>query len=113
MKNRNKEPELWELKDFEQEVTRLDESLSREDAAFKTAVLLLVATVHGQDTKKLAEFTGYDPLFIEPIKTNLRKARIWLRNGKIDCGEWFEEDTGGIAFWMHVACAQGFLDRAN
>jgi hypothetical protein len=113
MKNRKLEPKLWELKDFEREVRWLDKSLAPEDTSFKTAVVLLAATVHGQNTKRLAEFTGYDPSFIEPIKRNMRQNRLWLQNGKIDCGEWFEKDTGGIAFWMHVACAQGLLKSAN
>jgi hypothetical protein len=112
MKNKKPEPKLWELKDFEREVRRLDKSLAAEDSSFKTAVILLVAAVHGQSTRRLAEFTDYDPAFIEPIKRNMRKARLWLQNGKIDNREWFDQESGGAAFWLHVACAQGYLERS-
>jgi hypothetical protein len=71
--------------------------------------VLLLAAVDGvgQDVDDLAAFTGYDRDWIVEVAERLERSGIW-RDG-VTYGDWADDETGGIAFWMDVSVAQGLL----
>jgi hypothetical protein len=93
------------------EVHRLDPSLKEDDESFKIAVILMSSVIIGANIKRLAIFTHYSRNYIAKIGVYFRKNEVW-KNGKVCAGEWFEKDSGGIAFWMDVAVGQGYLERS-
>lgn len=92
-------------------VRELDQALGDEDDYFKSAVLLLAALSVGQDVERLADFTGFPLEFIEPRAWRLKKNGIW-KDGQTRAN-WFDEDGGGVAFWMDVALAEGLLESRS
>ena len=78
---------------------------------WRSAVLLLAAHFcHCYDVEGLAEFTGYDPVWIAVRKTRLEANGIWFNNQ--DYQDWFQVDGYGcICFWSDVLVAQGFARR--
>lgn len=98
------------LTEYEAMVGGLDPALDHDDEGFRVAVVLLVSADVGPDVPAIAEVTGYHLEWLTLIASRLTAAGIWA-DGKV-CVEWFDEDSGGIAFWCDVACAQGFMERA-
>jgi len=98
------------LRQIIQEVARLDPNLRPDESTFHSAVLLLAALQQGQDTMKLAQFTGYSLAWIEERAARLRAAGIWKR-GKTHA-EWADDEDGAVSFWMDVCVAEGLLKRA-
>jgi len=98
---------LWVKK----EVHRMDPVLKENDEAFKIAVILMSSVIIGANIKRLATFTHYPRNYISKIGLYFRKNEVW-KNGKVDTSEWFDKDTGGIAFWLCVAVGQGYLKRS-
>jgi len=93
---------------IQEEVRCIDPNLGMETSEFETAVLPLAALQVGQRVSALAKFTGYPQGFIKPGAERLRKNGIW-RRGTTYAG-WFEEETGGVAFWCDAAVAEGLLE---
>jgi hypothetical protein len=106
-KRRVKEPSLDMVK---REVRRNDPNLKDNDSAFVSAVILLSSAIVGPNMRKLARFTGYKLADVAQRGYRLRKNGIWVGRG-VDCGEWSAPKSGGIAFWLHVAVAEGHVMR--
>jgi len=98
------------LKNFEEEVMKLDPKTGPDDPVFSTAVFMLAALQVGANADRVAKFCGYRRDYVRERARRLREAKVWV-GGKTNC-EWFEEN-GGIAFWCDVLVAEGLLDRSN
>jgi hypothetical protein len=96
---------------FEREVKRLDPQIDKKDDAFKAGVLLLAALQEGANMQRLAKFTGYDKGFVRAHVKRARDNGIFV-GGRVHC-DWFEEEFGGVAFWVDVLVAQGLLARSK
>ena len=97
------------LNEIKAEVKKMDPQLDRRTKAFKAAVCLLSALQVGADSEAVSKFTGYPRKLVDAFTERLISGGVW-REGKTCC-EWFEEDNGGIAFWLDVCVAQGLMDR--
>jgi len=100
------------------EVKKLDPNLDENSDEFKAAACLLSCLLVRPRLASLMDFTPYQPKFLSRIGKNLRKNRIWDRDfdtrKNVFCpSDWFNEETGGVAFWMDVSCALGFIERTN
>ena|GEM_PF-7054342 len=100
----------YTVSDVRKEVRRLDPKLKEDDRAFWAATVMLSALVVGANVRRLARFTGYGPEFIWSVRDNLRRGGIWRRDGRTRC-EWGDPKNGGVAFWIDVAVAMGYLER--
>ncbi len=98
------------LRRIKKEIHHLDSTLSEDDTAFKTAMILFAALEVGANEKRVMEFTGLDRSFVAPRAKRLRENRVWVR-GKTHC-EWFGEN-GSIAFWADVFVAEGLMKRVR
>ena len=97
------------LAQIKREVRKMDRNVERDSEPFRAAVCLLAAIQVGASTKAIARFTRYPEPMVEKFSRNLRQSGVW-KDDKTIC-EWFEPNGGGIAFWMDVAVAQGFMER--
>jgi len=93
------------------EIKRLDPNLKEDDEGYLHALLLLSSLQVGTSIKKLAEFTHLDIGFVKKAVRLLRKSGVFVGR-KISASEWFEEKTGGIAFWLDVGVAGGLIVRS-
>jgi hypothetical protein len=100
----------WTVRDFEDEVCRLDPEIKASDPAFKTAVLLLSALQEGININKLTKFTGYSKDFVRKKVTSGREGGIFVKGEVHDSG-WFDKETGGVGFWLDVLCIEGKVQR--
>ena len=108
MKSKVKMDLAWVKK----EVHRLDKSLDEFDESFLIAVVLISSAIVGANIKRLATFTHYSRDFISDIGKHLRKNGVW-KNGQVDNYEWFDKNSGGVAFWINVAVGQGYIKRVK
>ena len=92
------------------EVRALAPALSERDQAFTTALILLSALVVGPNDQAVADFTGLSLSTVQKRTRNLRAGGLWGHDGKIHA-DWFDEETGGISFWLDVAVADGLMVR--
>ena len=92
-------------------VQESDPALTPDDDYFKTATLLLAIASLGVELSRLAAFTKLPEGFIKPRIQRLTKNGIWKR-GNLHVN-WADEESGGIAFWMDVAVAEGLLARTR
>jgi len=95
------------LQQITEEVRRMDPHCTGD--AYKAAVCLFSSLVVGPDSKKLIEFTGYPSKLVRGFSSNLRASGVWS-NGLVHA-DWFNKDSGGVAFWCDVAVAQGLMRR--
>lgn len=97
------------LPQIEKEVRQMDPNLSPDDEAFDIAVVLLaMLDVRPWKPRALARFTGRSERRIAEWLRRLRASRVVYRNRlHVD---WWDPATGGIAFWMDVAIAQGYIE---
>jgi len=99
----------WTLFDFEKEVQRLDPEIKLDDPCFKTGVMLLASIQVGANADRLAKFCRYSRDFVRPRARRARKNGIWQYDA-VSC-DWFDEKSGGVAFWMDVMVAEGIMKR--
>ena len=95
---------------LEQQVRRLDPSLTRDDRAFETALILLASAVEGPSIERIAYLTNIPRSRVAERGRRLRKNRVWSGNRVV--ANWFDKESGGIAFWLDVLVADGFMARA-
>jgi hypothetical protein len=111
------------LTDIRKDVKALDPTLTENDDAFKTAVLIFSALFVGTTVHRLACFTGYPPAFINKRRINLLKQRIWRTRGRSIHrvgDDIFEQDTvtkdwrvKPIGFWCTVLAAEGMVEMVG
>lgn len=103
---------------MEQEVT-LDQlrSYAAEQAepgteAYDAALVLLAGLVVGANQERIHAFTGIDKQRIQSFGHRLRKSGVW-KGSRTAGEEWFDDESGGIAFALDVGVATGMLERAS
>lgn len=97
---------------IKQIVHEMDEGLTDEsDPAFRIAALLLSSLQVGPDVIALTVYTGEHAEWIASIADRLVRSKVWTADGKVQAN-WFDDETGGIEFWMDVAVGNGLVERA-
>ncbi len=93
------------------QIKELDPKLSEEDDGFKAAVIMLYGSLSGfHHVKTLHSKCGYDMEFTKMVARNLRNNGIWASGNTY--ADW-DRDGGAAEFWLHVAVALGFIERAG
>lgn len=100
------------LSEIYKTVHELDEALGEEESAFKTAALLITLLQMPPDAQALSRFLKLPLNFVEERLDRLKTQGVLDADGKI-CTDWFDEESGGVAFWMDVAVAEGILERTS
>lgn len=100
------------IEDITSAVEGLDPNLDPNLDTFRSALLLLSSAVVGPDEAKVAAFTGLPAAFVAERAERLRASGVWTGEGKI-AADWWDEETGGIAFWIDVNVAEGLMERAT
>jgi len=98
-------------------VHELDPKLDEKDDSFLSAMVLLSALEVGTDTDKIADFLSVPREDIVDRVMRLYDNGVFSDDaehpdGVVRC-EWMKEETGGIAFWLDVAVAEGFVERVK
>jgi len=99
------------IQEIKNAVKEMDPNLSAREEGFKFAVLLIAASQVGPTQPKLCELTRYPAGLVKKFLVNARTTGL-IKGGKIMHSGWFDKD-GGIAFWLDVAMAQGFIKRVE
>ena len=95
----------------EKEVKRLDPKLGRDDEAFDVAVILIVSVlIESQSPDRLALFTMRKRDLVYRVVANLKKGGVFNKDGEWAI-DWWDKETGGIAFWLDVGTGQGLFVR--
>lgn len=89
----------------------MDPNLDPKSEDFKMAATLLASAVVGPNVGRLKAFTRYPLGLLKKVSTRMRENGIFVK-GKLHV-EWLEKETGGIAFWLDVACAKGYIARST
>jgi hypothetical protein len=93
------------------ELQRMDPNLKPDDDAFNAALVLLAAADVGTNADKIAKRARISRSLSRKIVVQATEAGIFAK-GKLLHGGWFDKKTGGVAFWLDVACVCGWLKRA-
>jgi hypothetical protein len=99
------------LNNIKKIIKTLDPPFSERDEGFKCAVVLLACMQKPHRIKDIVEFTKIDrPLVVKYIR-NFRANKFFTNTGKVKHSGWFDEKTGGIAFYCDVNIGLGYLRR--
>jgi hypothetical protein len=96
------------LRQIKNVVHKMDDTITPDDEAYQAAVIMLAALQVGANIRRVARFTGYPIREVARIGYCLRANGIWS-GSKTKC-DWFEKD-GGLAFWLDVSVALGYMER--
>lgn len=91
------------------EVENLDPKLKKTDEAFKVATILLAGIQIGASIKKIANFLELPLEDIKKYDKNLRENGVWVKDKT--AMNWFDKESGSIAFWMDVSVAMGYMGK--
>lgn len=87
-------------------------NMPESDESFKTAVVVLwVSNVGASDIEKLIRLSTYDHGFVTKTLQNMANCGLW-KHGRICHSGWFDKKTGGLSFWLDIACVCGLLERS-
>ena len=103
-------PHEKRLCNWKKVLKELDPNLSSDSEAFKAGLILLAALDVGTSVGAIRGATELPLTTVRLACRNLRSSGVF-KGGKIYC-EWDDEKSGGIAFWMDVAVANGLIQRA-
>ena len=92
-------------------VRESDPNINPDDEPYKAAVVLLASANVGPNDRKIAKLTKYPLALVQEFGDRLRQSRVW-KDGKVWC-EWDDPESGGVAFWLDVSIAVGWLKRAR
>jgi hypothetical protein len=93
-----------------QEIRRLDSEVKPGDLAWKVAAILLSSLAVGPNADRIARFASLPYRFVREVARRLRANGVW--EGRLLCVDWFEEKSGGVAFWLDVNVGLGYMERA-
>ena len=90
-----------------------------DEEELQAGVILLVHIIEKpKSLEEFAEFTGYDPKFIEEIARNYIKNELWAPNLVMGTDSWVDcikHDKNDkhiyVSFALHVLCGLGFIER--
>src|SRR5256885_13590987 len=96
------------MKSIRSAVKKMDKHLAESDPAFNIAMVLIAAVEVGPNSDKIAKRAHLSRSVARSITEKCKNAGIFAK-GKIHHGGWFDKESGGKAFWLDVACVQGYL----
>jgi hypothetical protein len=97
------------IEEVNEVIKKLDNNIEINSEAFKVAQILLTALIVGPNRNKIAKFTGLSKDFIYKTERKLKASGVWKNNKT--CCEWFDKESGGVAFWCDVSVGLGYLKR--
>ena len=83
--------------------------LAETEPGFDAGLVLLGSAVVGPNVKRISSWAGIPRDIVALYGKRLRDNGIWV-GSKIHA-EWFDEKTGGIAFFCDVNVALGHMER--
>jgi len=96
---------------YERNLRKIDPCLKDEDML--TALILLIAICEvGPWCKPIAKFLGTTEWQVRKRAKYLREQGVWDKKGHI-YGDYLDEETGAVAFWLDVLVADGILVVAD
>lgn len=99
------------MKSIRKVVKKMDRHLAESDPTFNIAMVLVAAIEVGPNSDKVAKRAHLPRSLTRGIFGKCRDSGIFVK-GKIRHSGWFDKESGGVAFWLDVACVQGYLKRA-
>jgi hypothetical protein len=102
-------PQTPTQEELRKTVRSWDPNLSEDSPGFDAALVMLAALYVGsKDLPRLSQLTGVRPGRVRGFASNLRKARVWSKDGTT-LADWDLPGTRGpTAFWCDVLIARGF-----
>ena len=93
----------------------LKKTLTEMKCEGDTAMILLASAFVGARSRAVAEVTGLPLAEVSKRAKNLKRAAIWLKSGKVDAAEWFNEEGSieAISFSLHCLVADGMVKRVE
>lgn len=88
-------------------IAKANPSLKKKDSAFKTCVLLLMATFVGVSAERLATVTGYDKEFVARVRARCIKEGIWKEEEPAKGHAWRIKNLVIDGFWQDVKKVAG------
>jgi hypothetical protein len=102
-----KDPALQSLRT---DVRNMTEIIDESDYGFQAAMVLFASELVGPYEGCLASFLGYPRCLVQVMAARLQEAKIW-EGEYVNCGEWFDPQTGTIAFMLDLRVAEGKMIR--
>ena len=101
--------------ELEKEVCRMDPGMRGKDHKDErqASVILLGAALGTllHNVEDIIAKTGYSRDLVRKVVKNAKLNHIWC-SGKTHC-EWFDKESGGVAFFCDVAVCLGWLQRSG
>jgi len=91
---------------------KMDPNLSEKDKSFNIALILLAAAEVGPNADKIAKRVDMSRKEARKITAKCRNVKLFVKR-KIHHGGWLDKKSGGVAFWLDVACVNGWLRRTE
>ena len=101
------------LKQIKSIIKSLDPPIKETEEGFKCAIVLLSCTEKPHRIKDIVEFTKIERPLVAKYMRNFRANKLFTSTGKINHSGWFDEETGGMAFYCDVNVGLGYLQRVN
>lgn len=92
-------------------IKSLDPEIKENDEAYKCALVLLACVEKPHRIKDIVEFTNVEKQLVAKYLRNFRANKLITGTGRINHGGWFDEETGGLAFYCDVNVGLGYLQR--
>lgn len=90
-------------------VLELDTKLDGDCVEFDAGCVVLAAAFHGPNADRCAKLLQLSRAQVREWGKNLAANGVW-KNGRV-YADWDDEKTGGIAFWLDVNIALGYIER--
>ncbi len=104
--------EKWTAADWIVESVRLTGDDERDGDAVICGAVLLASLREGPKVTRIAKAIGVPTRRIRHLFDNLVRNGIFTST-KVNGSEWFDEESGGVAFNMAVACGLGYIERVS
>ena len=83
-----------------------------QDESVKAGAVLIGAFVVGPNINKIAKFIDLPRLEVQKFGRIARKNEIWV-GSKINAQEYFDKESGGVAFCCDVNVLLGYLKKVR
>jgi hypothetical protein len=91
-------------------VLELDLNLDEDCPEFDAGCVVMASAFHGPNADRCAKLLQLPRAQVREWGKRLVANGVW-ENGRV-CADWDDEKTGGIAFWLDVTVALGWVERA-
>lgn len=98
------------MEEIQKQIAKLDPKLKPSDPAYEAAAFLIASLMVGPVQYKIEHLTKLSKKTVARFAKLCRENKIWF-GGQVHAG-WFDDETGGIAFWSDVNVLLGMFQRA-